>query len=141
MNKKILTFCGFRCDLCPAYMNNIEKKADKTTIRKGWNNYFGFDIPEERIICIGCNQEGYHLDNECPVRPCAKEKQIKNCFFCTFFETCEKLHSRADMVDEIQKKTKRKISKKDYTLFFRPYEGRKELKQQAKRLQEKKKKR
>ena len=41
------------------------------------------------------------------------------------------------MVDEIQKKTKRKISKIEYTLFFKPYEGRKELKQQAKRLQEK----
>jgi hypothetical protein len=133
MNKKTLTFCGFRCDLCPAYFNNIEKKADRTTIRKGWNNYFGFDVPENRINCVGCNQEGYLLDNQCPVRPCAKEKQIKNCFFCTIFETCDKLHSRADMVDEIHKKTKRKISKKDYTLFFRPYEGRKELKKQAKK--------
>ena len=91
MNKKILSFCGFRCDLCPAYMNNIDKIIDRTTIRKGWNYYFGFDVSEERITCVGCDQVGYHLDTECPVRPCAKEKQGKNCFFCTFFESCEKL--------------------------------------------------
>jgi hypothetical protein len=40
------------------------------------------------------------------------------------------------MVDEIHKKTKRKISNKDYTLFFQPYKGRKELKQQAKQSPE-----
>ena len=132
MNKKNLTFCGYRCDLCPAFVDNIDKIADRTTIREGWKNYFGFDVAEERIHCVGCHQDGYHLDTECPVRPCAMEKQVKNCFFCTFFETCEKLRLRADVVDKIQKNTTRIISKKDYALFFRPYEGRKELKQQKK---------
>lgn len=132
MSGKILAFCGFRCDLCPAHVNNVDKKIDRTTIRKGWNKYFGFDVLEERITCVGCDKEGNHLDIDCLVRLCAKEKNLKNCFFCTFFENCASLHSRADMVDEIQKKTQEKISKKDNFLFFRPYQGRKELKKQAK---------
>jgi Golgi nucleoside diphosphatase len=132
MNKKIITFCGYRCDLCPAFKDNINKIPDKTIIRQGWKNFFGFDVPEDRIVCVGCNQEGTHLDTECPVRPCAMEKHVKNCYFCTSFETCEKLQSRADIVDETRKKSKRTISEKDYALFFRLYEGRKELKQQRK---------
>ena len=132
MSGKILAFCGFRCDLCPAFIKNVDKKTDRTTIRKGWNKYFGFDVSEERITCIGCDKEGNHLDIDCLVRSCAKEKNLKNCFFCTFFESCDSLHSRADIVDEAQKKTKEKISKKDYFLFFRPYRGRNELKKQVK---------
>jgi len=77
MDKKIISFCGFRCGLCPAFLNNVDKITDRATIRKGWNKYFGFDVSEERISCIGCNQDGYHLDADCPVRPCAKEKNLK----------------------------------------------------------------
>jgi len=47
MNKKIMGFCGYRCDLCPAYVKNVDILAKKTTIRKGWNTFFGFDVPEK----------------------------------------------------------------------------------------------
>jgi hypothetical protein len=71
MSKKQVSFCGYRCDLCPAYAKNVDTLAKRTTVRKGWNTFFGFDVPEERILCVGCSEKGGHLDTECPVRPCA----------------------------------------------------------------------
>ena len=132
MNKQQVSFCGYRCDLCPAYEKNVDRLAKRTTIRKAWSTFFGFDVSEDRIICVGCGDEGAHLDTECPVRPCARAKHLQNCSFCDLFESCESLRLRADIIDEIKKKHIGQISKEEYALFFRPYEGRKELKKQRK---------
>lgn len=133
MGKKSIAYCGYRCDLCPAYIKNNGTPARKTTVRKGWNTFFGFDVPEERIICVGCGEEGVHLDTECRVRPCSQGRHLQNCSFCDHFESCDTLRTRADILDEIKKKFTGQISKEQYRLFFRPYEGRTELKKQWKK--------
>jgi hypothetical protein len=133
MSKKIVAFCGYRCDICPAYEKNVDILAKRTIIRKGWNTFFGFDVPEEKILCVGCGNTGNHLDAECLVRPCALNKHHPNCSFCECFDTCVTLHTRADILDEIKKKYNTQISTEEYELFFRPYEGRAELKKQRKR--------
>ncbi len=133
MNNKIVAFCGYRCDLCPAHSKNVDTLAKRTTIRNGWNTFFGFDVPEERILCVGCGNEGSHLDTECPVKPCALRKQLQNCSFCDCFESCETLKMRADILEETKKHYTGQISKEEYELFFRPYNGREELKKQRKR--------
>ena len=132
MSKTIVSFCGYRCDLCPAYVKNVDRLADRTTIRNGWKTFFGFDVPEDRIKCVGCHEEGTHLDTDCAVRPCALEKHSRNCSFCNLFESCDTLRSRADILEEIKKARTKKISQKEYALFFRPYEGRRELNKQRK---------
>jgi hypothetical protein len=128
----MVSFCGYRCDLCPAYVKNVDTLAKRSAIRKGWNTFFGFDVPEERIICIGCDNTGNHLDTECRVRPCARSKHLQNCSFCDLFESCETLRTRADILDTTKTKYSGQISKEEYALFFRPYEGRDELKKQRK---------
>ncbi len=133
MTKKHVSFCGYRCDLCPAYVKNIDKLANRTMIRNGWKAFFGFDVPEEHIMCFSCSDEGNHLDTDCPVRPCALKKHVQDCSYCSLFESCDTLRLRADILDETKKKFDDKISKEDFKVFFRPYEGRKELKQQKKR--------
>jgi Golgi nucleoside diphosphatase len=130
MSRIVRGFCGYRCDLCPAYIKNVDRIAKKTTIRAGWNTFFGFDVPEERLECVGCDNKGNHLDTDCPVRPCAKQREIQDCSFCKEFESCKTLSSRADIIDEIKKKYPKKISIEEYALFFRPYEGRNELRKQ-----------
>jgi hypothetical protein len=130
MTKKYVAFCGYRCDLCPAYVKNVDKLSNRTVIRNGWKFFFGFDVPEERIMCVGCNEEGNHLDMDCPVLPCALRADVQNCSFCSLFESCDTLRSRADILDDPKKKFADKISEEEYKLFFRPYEGRKELKKQ-----------
>jgi len=133
MTKKYVSFCGYRCDLCPAYVKNVDKFVDRTMVRNGWKTFFSFDVPEDRIICVGCCDERNHLDTDCPVRPCALKKHVQNCSFCSFFKTCDTLRLRADILDTPKKKFAGKISKEQYEIFFRPYEGRKELKQQKRR--------
>jgi len=133
MSKQQVSFCGYRCDLCPAYVKNVDRLATRTTIRNAWKTFFDLDVPTKRILCVGCNNQGPHLDTECPVRPCASGKHLQNCSFCDHFETCKTLPLRADIIDEIKKKYTGQISPEEYTLFFRPYEGRTELKKQRKK--------
>jgi Protein of unknown function (DUF3795) len=132
MSKKPVAYCGYRCDLCPAHTKNVERIANRTTIRKGWNTFFDFDIPEEEILCVGCRETGNHLDTQCLVRPCALSKHLQDCSDCDVFDSCETLLTRADIVEKIKKEYPSPISKEDYELFFRPYEGRKELKKRRK---------
>jgi hypothetical protein len=132
--EKYVSFCGYRCDLCPAYVKNVDKLADRTMVRNGWKTFFGFDTPEERIRSVGCFDDGNHLDKDCPVRPCALRKHVQNFSFCSFFKSCDTLRLRADKLDMPKKKIAGKISKQEYELFFRSYEGWKELKQQKKEI-------
>lgn len=133
MTKKYVSFCGCRCDLCPAHVKNVDKLANRTAIRNGWKNFFSFDVPEDRILCVGCFNEGNHLDTDCPVRPCALRTDVQNCSFCSLFESCDTLRSRADILDEMKMKLAETISQDEYEIFFRPYEGRKELEKQRKK--------
>jgi hypothetical protein len=116
---EILTRCGFRCDLCPAFSGNIGKLADRQRISEGWYKYFGFRIPPDRIECVGCLNEGRHADSECPVRPCALERKVETCAHCPDFG-CGKLKSRMEFAESVIPKF-RNIPKEDFDLFFRPY--------------------
>jgi hypothetical protein len=121
----ILTRCGFRCDICPAYERNIGGPADLEAIRRGWRKYFGFDIPEDRIACVGCLKEGRHADADCPVRPCAIERRVVTCADCPDFG-CEKLNSRTDFAEAVIPKFG-DIPHKDFESYFRPYLSRERL--------------
>src|SRR5690242_15657433 len=75
--KEILSLCGNRCDLCPAYNENIRSDADRKRISEGWLKYYGFQMPPEEIACVGCQNEGKHASPGCGVRPCAREKGVE----------------------------------------------------------------
>ena len=122
---EILTACGYRCDLCPAYEKNITGPEDLKTIRSGWRAYFGFDIPEDRIACAGCLNEGTHADSDCPIRPCALERGMRTCAECPDFG-CERLKSRMGFVESVIPKFKN-IPEKDFELYLRPYLSRERL--------------
>ena len=78
MGKEILTKCGYRCDLCPAYKENIKSEDDKIQSSKGFKRIFDFDISPQNIECVGCHNEGSHADPDCPVRPCVIENKLDN---------------------------------------------------------------
>lgn len=42
---EIMGLCGYRCDLCPAYNDNINNDDNRQEISRGWKRYFGFEIP------------------------------------------------------------------------------------------------
>lgn len=124
--KEILSKCGYRCDLCPAYTENINSEADKKDVSEGWKKLFGFEVPPAEVECVGCHNKGQHADKGCPVRPCVMEKNIENCACCGNFE-CEALKTRTGFLDEYLHKQNRVVSPEDYDRYVRAYEGRQRL--------------
>lgn len=129
MRDEILTKCGYRCDLCLAYRENVQKEDRRTLLSEGWYKYFGFRIEPEDIICDGCLngdcQTSKLLDSGCPVRPCVTERGYRNCSECDEF-VCAKLRER--LVDFAEIKTKHgAISQTDRELFIRAYENKNRL--------------
>jgi len=121
----LLAKCGFRCDLCPAYTGNIKNDEDRSAVSRGWERLFGFDIPPDKVECVGCQNEGRHADTECPVRPCALEKGIENCALCDSF-ACDALKTRTNFLDDYLKSAA-DLSDEDYVFFVKPYDSRKRL--------------
>jgi hypothetical protein len=123
---EMLGYCGFLCDICPAYAKNIKSDADKTEISDKWFLYFGFQISPEKVSCVGCRNEGNHPDEGCPVRPCAIKKNVRNCAYCDDFD-CDNLKSRVDFVESNVNIDIEKIPEEDYKRFIEPYLGKKRL--------------
>jgi hypothetical protein len=123
--QEVLSRCGYRCDLCPAYEPNLKSFADKQRASAGWSKYFGFKISPEEIGCAGCLNDGKHAYESCPVRPCALERGLQNCAFCSDFG-CEKLQPLMDFADQLAGKVN-EIPEEEYELFVRPYKNRERL--------------
>ncbi len=123
--EKIVSRCGYRCDLCLAFAPNAQTTDRRKRISDGWFKIFGFRIPEEEIACDCCKNDGNLIDTSCPVRPCVLSKGIDTCGTCPDF-ICDKLQSR--MVDFERLVIERgPISEEDRELFVRPYESRQTL--------------
>ena len=130
MKNEIISRCGFRCDLCPAYKLNIKNAEDQKKVSDSWHKYYGFRINPKRIICDGCmtdNSENPSLiSKNCAVRKCVQKMQIDNCAYCEKY-SCKKVEKL--MVDfiEIERKYGKKISESDYSSYIMPYESRQRL--------------
>ena len=115
----IISKCGYRCDLCPAYETNIQSEADKQKMSDAWNKYCGFEVPPEAIkSCSGCEAGGG--DETCAVRPCAIEKNLENCAHCEQFG-CEKLEPKMNFVEQNVKVDMSDIPEEDYNLYMKPF--------------------
>lgn len=128
MGKEILTKCGYRCDLCLAYKENIEKEDNRKILSDGWYKYFGFRIEPEDIMCEGCVScdNPKLIDNNCPVRPCVISKGLENCAYCTEY-ICDKLLERIVDYDEKINFDHHNIPTEDYENIVKPYESKKRL--------------
>ena len=116
---EILARCGYRCDLCPAYVGNIHSVEDRQRVSDGWFKYFGFRIPVEEIGCHGCLDEEELIDQECPVRPCVNERGLDNCGYCREFP-CDKLKTRMDFLEDPSGDLL-SVPKDDFDKFIKPY--------------------
>ena len=53
---EILSRCGYRCDLCLAYLPNVEaNESNRQILSDGWHSYFGFRIKPEETVCDGAS--------------------------------------------------------------------------------------
>ncbi len=127
-HRALLSLCGFRCDLCLAWRPNLVRDPSAASaLSDGWNRYFGFRIPPERIACGGCTMDsGQTLDSDCPVRPCAMGRGVENCASCSEY-VCGILEERLVSREEIEARLGRAVPEDDYRSFIAPYENRKRL--------------
>jgi hypothetical protein len=89
----------------------------------GWFRYFGFRTPPDAIYCEGCLGEGGRiLDADCPIRPCAMEKEIPTRADCAQYG-CAKLKQRLVRREDVEQKIGAPIPADDYPMFIRPYEN------------------
>jgi hypothetical protein len=126
---EIYSRCGFRCDLCPAYYENIKSIESQRAVSKSWLKYFGFEIPPEKVYCDGCLSEKSDpvlLDSKCPVRPCAVLRGLGNCSNCDDYY-CSKLMQRAEGYLSALNKFSGEIIQEEYDLFIKSFEGKKNL--------------
>ncbi len=79
---------------------------------KAFENYRqGIELLEAMatIRCKGCQAGGW--DGKCQIRKCGKEKNIKGCWQCDIFETCEKLNALGESGDFTYLKNLQKIKR------------------------------
>jgi hypothetical protein len=127
VDTQIISRCGYRCDLCPAYESNIKSDQDKEAMCAAWNKYMGIAIKPEQIQpCAGCQATEETPDKECPVRPCATERGVENCAHCPDYG-CEKLVTRMSFVDQVVRDPS-SIPQADYDRFIKPFRGEDNLK-------------
>jgi len=125
MANEILTRCGYRCDLCLAFKDNIQKDDRRELLSKGWNKIFGIELKPENIFCEGClscKSDLKLIDSECKVRPCVIARGIENCSQCEEFP-CEILEDRLVRYAELEAKLDFKVSRNERRNFIEPYEN------------------
>lgn len=125
--KKIIARCGFRCDLCPAYVQNSHTAVDRFRAAAGWSKYFRLKVKPESMRCYGCFAEkgkGFEFPAEgCTVSRCVVKRQLGNCSECGDYP-CKALNERMNGVERVIKRFRNKIPKKEFDRFIAPYDAR-----------------
>jgi len=128
---KLIGYCGLSCNDCPSYTQtvaNLARELRRRLLRdkfdqyadamakmpnlKAFENYRqGIELLEAMatIRCQGCKAGGW--DGKCQIRKCVKRKNVKGCWQCDTFETCEKLNALGESGDFTYLKNLRKIKR------------------------------
>lgn len=99
---EVLSRCGYRCDLCLAWRENIARNDERQFLHDGWKLYFDLDIPVEKILCDACrscSDGATLLDSGCPVRRCVMERGLDNCGQCQDYP-CDVFEERRGLTRE-----------------------------------------
>lgn len=123
---EILAYCGYRCDLCPAYEDNLESEADRERVRRDWSKYYDYEAALDEIACEGCPQASEAPNPSCPVRPCAIEKGVQHCGQCEDY-ICDSLRTRLDAIKPIAAKHGEGMPAEDHARYIHPYEAEERL--------------
>ena len=94
MNEYI-AYCGLDCEACEARLATVNNDNElRIKVAKEWSKLNGVEITPEMINCSGCRIPGaktVYCDSLCPIRQCAREKQMETCGGCLEMKSCEKV--------------------------------------------------
>ena len=100
MNEEI-AYCGLICHTCLIYLatreeNRTERERMKAEIIQLCKRQYRIEYkPEDITDCDGCLIEGGKLfppAKSCPIRECARQKELKNCSYCSEY-VCKTLET------------------------------------------------
>jgi hypothetical protein len=90
----IVGYCGIVCSGCPVLIaTQRNDDAERRRVAELFTRQYGREYKPEDINCDGCISDSpciFHYCNVCEIRKCGREKNIKNCAFCTDYP-CERL--------------------------------------------------
>ncbi len=124
--KEILGYCGYRCDLCPAYRENLKTPEDRQRVSEAWERYYDYKIDPEKVPCDGCIGACQAPNPNCKVRPCAIGKGVSTCAECDEF-ICGRLKKQIEAIKPIAEKHGRTMPPEDYQRYIHPYESEERL--------------
>lgn len=126
----IIARCGFKCNLCLIYKDNLKSDKDRERFRDGLEKYYGDKLTLEECYCDGCmtpdSENPTRITTECEIRPCVIEKGLENCGYCEQYP-CRILEPK--MIDYLKVKERfgGPLPEEDYITFVMPYESREGL--------------
>lgn len=114
--KEKISVCGYRCDLCTVYKENLER-IGRDEVKAGFLKYFKSELEGEILAgCRGCPAGG---DENCTVKACAAEKNIENCGFCQELP-CDKVREKMIVIEKYFDDVSA-LSERDRELYVEPY--------------------
>ncbi len=90
-----LAYCGLDCETCKARLATVHNDdALRKKVAEEWSKLNGVAITPEMINCTGCRVAGaktIFCDSLCPIRQCARRKQVETCGACAEKTACKTL--------------------------------------------------
>ena len=87
--------CGLDCETCEARLATVNDDNElRSKVAREWSELNSVEITPEMINCSGCRIDGVktpYCDSLCPIRQCAREKQMETCGGCLEMKSCEKV--------------------------------------------------
>ncbi|MCJ7543129.1 MAG: DUF3795 domain-containing protein [Phycisphaerae bacterium] len=118
--------CGFRCDLCPAYRENVTGPEHQRRIAEGWRTLYDIKgVGPDDVYCDGCRDmrpEARRVDVRCKVRPCVLGRGLAHCGQCPDYP-CATMKHLPQTRGQVEQWTGRALSDQEYRLFVHPYES------------------
>jgi len=128
---EIIARCGYKCDLCLIYRENLRKDAqNRQKFRDAMEEYYGDKLTLEECHCDGCmtpdSENPVRITKDCEVRPCVMARSIENCAYCVQYP-CQTLEKRFVERRKVEERYGSPIPEEAYRLFIMPYENKRTL--------------
>ncbi len=123
----IIARCGFKCNLCLIYRENLKKDPqNRQRFREGVARYYGDKLTLEQCYCDGCMADDREnpvlITADCKIRPCVIARGIENCAYCDVYP-CAEIEKKFFDRRKVEEKYGAPISDEAYQLFIMPYEA------------------
>ena len=91
----LIAYCGLDCANCDARRATVSgDETLRVRTAQCWSELNHVPITPEMINCLGCRTVGpktVYCESMCPIRQCARSRELETCGDCPEMECCSKL--------------------------------------------------